>query len=198
MRNLVFNNCVTAIRSGYTWAWVYQGISINNCQLGIDMSAGDSTALGVGSITLIDSSITNTPVGILTGFTATSLPDTANTLIIENVSLNNVPVAVQEVGGATLLAGGTLTITAWGQGNQYTPNGPERFQGPITPNTRPESLLSGSKYYTRSKPQYETLPLSQFSSVRSAGATGKPLFSISDHFFGPVLMAMKYRKRCDR
>jgi glucan 1,3-beta-glucosidase len=162
------------------------------------MSAGDSTALGVGSITLIDSSITNTPVGILTGFTATSLPDTANTLIIENVSLNNVPVAVQEVGGATLLAGGTLTITAWGQGNQYTPNGPERFQGPITPNTRPESLLSGSNYYTRSKPQYETLPLSQFSSVRSAGATGKPLFSISDHFFGPVLMAMKYRKRCDR
>lgn len=191
MRNLVFNNCVTAIRSGYTWAWVYQGISINNCQLGIDMSAGGSSALGVGSITLIDSSISNTPVGILTGFTANSQPDTANTLIIENISLNNVPVAVQEVGGATLLAGGTQTIAAWGQGNQYTPNGPERFQGPISPNTRPASLLSGSKYYTRSKPQYETLPISQFSSVRSAGATGKLLFLITERDFFPRLMTMK-------
>ena len=176
MRNLTFNNCVTAIVSGFTWAWVYQGISINNCQLGIDISAGGSSALGVGSITLIDSSITDTPVGILTGFTATSLPDTANSLIVENVVLSNVPVAIQETGGATLLAGGSLTISAWGQGNQYTPKGPERFQGPITPNTRPASLLSGSNFYTRSKPQYETLPVSQFSSVRSAGATGKEPF----------------------
>ena len=175
MRNLVFNNCVTAIQSGFTWVWVYQGISINNCKVGLDMSVGGSSALGVGSITLIDSSITNTPVGILTGFTSSSQPATANSLIVENLSLNNVPVAVQEIGGATLLAGGTLTVAAWGQGNEYTPNGPQRFQGSITANTRPTSLLSGSKYYTRSKPQYETLPLSQFSSVRSAGATGKYL-----------------------
>ena len=115
MRNLVFNNCVTAIQSGFTWVWVYQGISINNCKVGLDMSVGGSSALGVGSITLIDSSITNTPVGILTGFTSSSQPATANSLIVENLSLNNVPVAVQEIGGATLLAGGTLTVAAWGQ-----------------------------------------------------------------------------------
>ena len=198
MRNLVFNNCVTAIQSGFTWVWVYQGISINNCKVGIDMSVGGSSALGVGSITLIDSSITNTPVGILTGFTSSSQPATANSLIVENLSLNNVPVAVQEIGGATLLAGGTLTVAAWGQGNEYTPNGPQRFQGSITANTRPTSLLSGSKYYTRSKPQYETLPLSQFSSVRSAGATGKNLPSYSRR--GCLLFRAepmtKHRKRC--
>ncbi|KAM0253661.1 hypothetical protein ACHAQJ_007173 [Trichoderma viride] len=165
MRNLVFNNCGTAIVSGFTWEWVYQGISINNCQLGIDMTAAES-------ITLIDSSITGTPVGIKTSFGTNGTIPTSNSLIVENLSLNNVPVAIQSASGATLLAGGTTTIAAWGQGHQYTPNGPTTFQGTISPNSRPSSLLSGSKYYTRSKPQYETLPLSSFQSVRSAGATG--------------------------
>ncbi|EHK19381.1 glycoside hydrolase family 55 protein [Trichoderma virens Gv29-8] len=165
MRNLVFNNCGTAIVSGFTWEWVYQGISINNCQLGIDITAAES-------ITLIDSSITGTPVGIKTSFSANQSPPTANSLIVENLSLNNVPVAIQSASGATLLAGGTTTIAAWGQGHQYVPGGPTTFQGSITPNSRPASLLSGSKYYTRSKPQYETLPVSSFRSVRSAGATG--------------------------
>ncbi|KAF3055332.1 Glucan 1,3-beta-glucosidase [Trichoderma lentiforme] len=165
MRNLVFNNCGTAIVSGFTWEWVYQGISINNCGLGIDISSAES-------ITLIDSSITGTPVGIRTSYSASQTPPTSNSLIIENLSLNNVPVAVQSTSGATLLAGGTTTIAAWGQGHQYTPNGPTSFQGTIAANARPSSLLSGSKYYTRSKPQYETLPVSSFKSVRSAGATG--------------------------
>lgn len=92
--------------------------------------------------------------------------------------LNNVPVAIQSSSGATILAGGTTTIAAWGQGHEYTPNGPNTFQGAITPNSRPASLLSGSKYYTRSKPQYETLPLSSFKSVRSAGATGEYCYSL--------------------
>lgn len=174
MRNLVFNNCGTAIVSGFDWEWVYQGITINNCGLGLDMTAAES-------ITLIDSTITGTPVGIKTSFTTSQSPATSNSLIIENLALSNVPVAIQSSSGATILAGGTTTIAGWGQGHEYTPNGPNTFQGSITPNSRPSSLLSGSKYYTRSKPQYETLPLSSFKSVRSAGATGKhcyvcPLF----------------------
>ncbi len=127
-----------------------------------------------GSITVIDSTISNTPIGLITSFSATETPATLNSLILENVSLVNVPVAVQDVSGATVLAGGTTTIAAWGQGHEYTPtSGPKTFQGAFTPNARPASLLSGSSYYTRSKPQYETLPLSSFRSVRSAGATGR-------------------------
>jgi glucan 1,3-beta-glucosidase len=95
-------------------------------------------------------------------------------LILENVALSNVPTAVQLVSGATVLAGttGTMTIAGWGEGNQYTPTGPQRLQGSFTPNTRPGSLLSGSNYYVRSKPQYQSLPVTSFQSVRSAGATG--------------------------
>jgi glucan 1,3-beta-glucosidase len=176
MRNLVFNNCVTAIQQLWDWGWLYQGISINNCQKGIDISAIDSTTgdLNVGSVTIIDSSITNTPIGIITAYQAGSQPPTAGSLILENVALSNVPTAVQLVSGATVLAGttGTMTIAGWGEGNQYTPTGPQRLQGSFTPNTRPGSLLSGSNYYVRSKPQYQSLPVTSFQSVRSAGATG--------------------------
>lgn len=174
MRNLVFNNCVTAISQLWSWGWVYQGISINNCQKGIDMSAGGTSAQNVGSITLIDSSITNTPIGIITAYTSSSSPAAAGSLIIENVVLNNVPVAVQVTGGSTVLAGttGTTTITGWGEGHEYTPSGPSQFEGPFVPNTRPASLLSGSNYYVQSKPQYNTLSASSFQSVRSGGAKG--------------------------
>jgi len=174
MRNIVFNNCVTAISQLWSWGWLYQGLSINNCRTGIDISAGGRTAQNVGSVTIIDSTITNTPVGVITAFDSSSLPPTAGSLILENVIINNVGTAVQKAGGGTLLAGtsGVTTIPAWGEGNQYTPDGPKRFQGPFTPVSRPASLLSGSTYYVRSKPQYNDLPASSFRSVRSAGATG--------------------------
>jgi len=175
MRNLVFNNCVTAISQLWDWGWLYQGISINNCQKGIDISAVTGTgSLNVGSVTIIDSSITNTPIGIVTAYQAGSQPPTAGSLILENVALSNVPTAVQLSSGTTILAGttGTTTIAGWGEGNRYTPSGPQQFQGYFTPTTRPGSLLSGSNYYVRSKPQYQTLPVSSFLSVRSAGATG--------------------------
>ena len=174
MRNLVFNGCGTAISQLWSWGWVYQGISINNCDIGLDISAGGSTGQTVGSVILIDSSITNTPVGIVTSFTGSSSPVTAGSLIVENVVLSNVPTAIR-ANGATVLAGtgGSMTIQAWGEGNQYTPNGPSRFQGPITPVSRPGSLLGGGgRYYTQSKPQYGDLTVSSFVSVRSGGAQG--------------------------
>jgi glucan 1,3-beta-glucosidase len=174
MRNLVFNNCVTAISQLWSWGWVYQGISINNCQKGIDISAGGTSSQEVGSITLIDSTITNTPIGIITAYTSSSSPATGGSLIVENVVLNNVPTAIELTGGTTILAGtsGTMTIAGWGDGHKYTPSGPTQFEGIITPSSRPGSLLSGSNYYTQSKPQYNTLPVSSFQSVRSAGAAG--------------------------
>lgn len=175
MRNLVFNNCVTAISQLWDWGWVYQGISINNCQIGIDISAGGSSDQQVGSITVLDSSITNTPVGIVTAYTSSSSPATAGSMILENVVLTNVPTAVQLTGGTTVLSGatGTVTISGWGEGHEYVNGGgPNQFEGPIVPNSRPASLLSGKDYYTQSKPQYNSLPVSSFLSVRSSGAAG--------------------------
>jgi hypothetical protein len=175
MRNLTFFNAVTAINQLWDWGWTYQTISINNCSVGLNMSSGGTTGQSVGSITFFDSSISNTPIGIITAHSPSQPAKMTNgSLILENVALNNVPVAVQGPANATALAGtaGALTISAWGQGHYYTPNGPVLFEGPIKPNSRPASLISGSGFYQRSKPQYENVPVSQLLSARSAGASG--------------------------
>lgn len=171
IRNIAFNNVATAISHYWDWGFTYTGLTINNCGVGIDITAGGSSSQEVGSVVLIDSTISNTPIGIKTAFTTSSSPATAGSLIIENVSLNNVPVAVQD-NGNTALSGGTTTIAAWGQGHKYTPSGPTFFEGSITPVSRPSALTSSGRYYTRSKPQYNNLPSSSFVSARSSGATG--------------------------
>ncbi|KAL7622562.1 hypothetical protein AAE478_008069 [Parahypoxylon ruwenzoriense] len=171
MRNLVFNNCQTAIIQLWNWGWTYIGLQINNCQTGIDITAGGSDALSVGSVTVIDSTFKDTPVGITTAYASGAKPDTAASIILENLNLQNVPVAVKGPSG-TLLQGGSTTIAGWGQGHQYTPDGPKTFQDTITPNERPASLLGDNGFYSRSKPQYENLAASDFVSARSSGAKG--------------------------
>lgn len=179
MRNLVFNNCVTAISQIWSWGWVYQKITINNCQVGLDMSSGGATAQSVGSVIFIDSSITNTPVGVLTAYSSTSKPATAGSLILENVQLSNVPTAIKLVTGATILAGttGSTTIAGWGDGHQYLQSGQNQyhgsqFEGAIQPVPRPASLVQSGQYFTAAKPQFEFYPVSSFVSVRAGGAVG--------------------------
>ncbi|RYP30701.1 hypothetical protein DL767_006117 [Monosporascus sp. MG133] len=173
MKNFTFNNCKTAIIQIWNWGWTWLGLSINNCDTGIDMSAGhDGDALLVGSLTVLDSSIKNTRRGIVTGRTATTVPPAAGGIMLENIDLENVDVAVAHANGQTILAGGTRKVAAWGQGHRYTPDGPQVFQSDITPNRRAAALLDGDRYYTPSKPQYENLPVSDFLSARDAGAKG--------------------------
>lgn len=90
------------------------------------------------------------------------------------IFLSKVPIAVQGPNGTTALAGttGSTTILDWGEGHSYTPKGPTNFEGPFAGYARPGPLVSGSGYYQRSKPQYENIPVSQFVSARSVGATG--------------------------
>ncbi|APA15899.1 hypothetical protein sscle_15g106690 [Sclerotinia sclerotiorum 1980 UF-70] len=174
VRNLTFNNAVTAISQLWDWGWTYMNININNCTTGLNISAGGSSAQGVVSATLIDSSFTNTEVAIITAYNGSSLPEAAGNLILDNIRLTNVPVAIQESEN-TVLAGqrnGSMIISGWGEGNEYDPNGPTKFMGPIVPFPRSESLSPGGRFYARSKPQYENYPPSKFVSVRSAGAAG--------------------------
>lgn len=157
----------------WNWGWTYHGLYFNNCGVGIDISAGGTAKVETGSITLIDSQFQNTPVAILTAWTQNSNPATAGSLVMENLALFNVPEIVKGPSG-TLLAGSTgiMGLAAWGNGHRYTPNGPNEFAGAFTPNTRPASLLSSGRYYVRSKPQYENRAVSDFVSIKSAGAKG--------------------------
>ena len=174
-RNLTFNNAVIAISQIWDWGWTYKSISINNCTTGLDMTNGGPSAQAVGSVTYLDSSFTNTKVAFNLARSSSSSPKTAGSLSLENVALNNVPVAVQYGPSSTVyLAGttGTTTIAGWGTGNVYTPTGPTTTQGSVTPPTRPSSLVANGKFYERSKPQYNTVPVTSFMSVRSGGAKG--------------------------
>lgn len=157
----------------WDWGWTYQGVKINNCSVGLDASAlAQPDAPNVQSVVFFDSEISNTAVGILTSRDA-STTTAGGSLVLENVALNNVPVAVQGPGRATVLAGssGIAKIEAWGQGREYGQR-TGNLVGQIPPNQRPASLTSGIDYYAQSKPQYGTLPASQFISARSEGATG--------------------------
>jgi glucan 1,3-beta-glucosidase len=174
-RNLTFHNCVTAINQLWDWGWTYKSVSINNCQVGFNISAGGPSAVNVGSLTLLDSSFTNTPIGIITARTAYSQPAGAGSLYLENIKLDNVPTAVSSINGTTILSGstGASAIGAWADGHRYTPNGPNDVQGPISPSKRPSTLLDAEgKFYERSKPQYGEVPLNLILSVRDTGATG--------------------------
>lgn len=175
IRNLTISNAVTGISQIWDWGWTYQGLTISNCTTALSISNGGSNAQLVGSVIVIDSTISSCPVFVNTTWATNSLPPTAGSVILENIQLNNVPVAVQGPTG-TVLSGssGSTTVTAWGQGHQYTPSGPTTFQGPLTAAQRPSGLVgSGStRYYTKSKPQYESLPATSFLSIRKAGATG--------------------------
>lgn len=174
MRNLVFNNVVTAINQIWDWGWTYQGLTIIGCQVGIAMDGRDGKGnQNVGSVVILDSSIKNTRVALRTARNATSTPISGGSLILENIDLENVPIAIQGTSGV-LLPGTSTTATVpfWGQGNAYAPAGPAKFQGVLPATYRPTDLLAGSRYYTRSKPSYSTYPIGRFISARSAGAKG--------------------------
>ncbi|KAJ4347892.1 uncharacterized protein N0V89_009264 [Didymosphaeria variabile] len=186
MRNLSFSNVDTAINQLWDWGWTYKSVSIDNCRVGLNISSLDEDgSLTVGSITLLDSSISNTPIGIVTSRTESSQPDSAGALYLENVKLANVQQAV--VGpNSTILAGSTAStvIDAWADGHRYvsmsplgpgvqTPLAPLEARGSIAATKRPSNLLgSDGKYYERSKPQYEGLSADQFLSARTLGAKG--------------------------
>lgn len=121
-RNMTFNNCNTAIYMNWNWLWTLKSININNCNVGIDMTSGGSSGgnQSVGSIVLIDSTMTGTQTGILTVFGSNSIPPTGGTLIIDNVDFTGTNMAVAGLNGNQILAGGSV-IESWAQGNAYRP-----------------------------------------------------------------------------
>ncbi|KAL6909089.1 glucan 1,3-beta-glucosidase GLUC78 precursor [Trichoderma evansii] len=166
-RNLVFNGCQTAIYMNWNWLWSFQGLTINNANVGIDMSNS-----AVGSILLSDSTITNTQVGVLTGY-STGQNGTAGSLVLDNVdTTQNTPIAVKSTNGATLL-NGNANIASWSQGRAYSgTNAGQAVQGTRAAVSKPAALTVGGKIFTKSKPQYETVAASNFVSVKAHGAKG--------------------------
>ncbi|KAF8163174.1 exo-beta-1,3-glucanase [Crassisporium funariophilum] len=175
VRNVTVNNAQIGIFSNWNWGWSFQSVTVNNCQVAFDLNTGGVTQATqtTGAVSIIDATINNTPI-----FVRTAQPSSgrlAGSIVINNAKLNNVPTAVGVVGGGTVLAGGTTTITSWGQGNVFKGTNPSAVftQGSITAANKPSALLDSSgKIFGRTHPQYANFAVSQFVSVKDNGAKG--------------------------
>ncbi|KAA8651646.1 exo-beta-1,3-glucanase Exg0 [Aspergillus tanneri] len=120
-RNLTFNDCNTAIFMNWNWAWTFKSLSINNCEVGLNMSNSPQNQT-VGSVLILDSTLTNTPTGVVTAFTENSIPIGGGALVLDNVDFSGSQAAVASIDGRTILEGGSV-VSNWVQGNSYTPSG---------------------------------------------------------------------------
>lgn len=195
-RNVTFRNCDTAVHQLWDWGWTYKSVHINNCRVGLDFSAGGRYAVSVGSITLLDSSITNTPIGILTARTGDSKPNAAGSLYMENVKFDNVTVPVKILKQNFLKSIPEINrLSAWIDGRLYSPEKHIEKRGFVRPSTRPPVLLDEQgKYYERSKPQYGNIPLSGFLSARDLGAQGDGITDDTEALNAAIIQAAEARK----
>ncbi|XP_021952735.1 probable glucan endo-1,3-beta-glucosidase ARB_02077 [Folsomia candida] len=176
-RNLEFDGCDTAIMMIWNWQWTFSNLLINDCRVGIDMTASsDIVNSGVGSILFMDSTVSNTGSAVrLRLNTAPNVDDTSNTLLLDNVILQNVINAVVDMNGGTVLPGGSMTIAAWGRGSRYTDDsGNVAFATADLPPVNKSPLLLGEqgRFFVKSRPQYEQLGVNDFASVKAGGAMG--------------------------
>lgn len=135
-----------------------------------------STGQGVGSFTLVDAIIANTPTGITTSL----YQDNSTAFLLQNVGFFNVKQAiVAEAITEPLLAGGNeVLVDSWGFGMYANSSGTFFAQQSDLATMNRNVALVGSKsyvkpnFFTRHRPQYYNLQGSQVFDVRSYGARG--------------------------
>ncbi|KAJ6608599.1 glycoside hydrolase family 55 protein [Mycena sp. CBHHK59/15] len=163
VRNITVNNAQTAIQGVWAWGWTFQGVTINNCQIGFDLMSG------VGAEAIIDAVVHDTPIFVRSASNSTSI-------VLNNIQLTNVSTVVGLITGAVLLPGGAqTTIDQWVQGNVYTgTNSTGLFsQDSLPPPRKSAALLdSTGAIFGKTHPQYADYHVSQFVSVRDEGAAG--------------------------
>lgn len=167
------------------------------CSL-IGLQVGFEIADGVGSETIIDAVVTNTPTFIERSNTTSTMLD--GSIVLSNIRLENVTAAVSLTNGTVVLEGGTTTIESWVQGDvfsvytdslrskSYHGHRPRSHHGAITfsgssaefaggsytaPIDKPASLLDGEgRMFGKTRPTYADYSVDQFVSVKDQGAVG--------------------------
>lgn len=100
-RNLKFKDCLTSVQMAWDWGFNWQNIEIDGGAIGFNISGvGGDSGQGTGSVSLIDCSIHDVPVGILTN----NLENSPN-IVLDNTVFTNVDQIIQVDGGDTLLSG---------------------------------------------------------------------------------------------
>jgi len=179
VRNLKFTGCTTGIGLIWDWGWTWKDLTFVNCGTGINM-IGAGGARNTGSIYLLDSTFQGTSVAIVSTTPLAGAGAGTTYITLDNVVLQNSPIAIQDSTGATILSGGSTTINSWTLGRVYNgqnPTGVYSSGGNTSPLRLLTSSLRGNSnggYFTRSKPQYETYSATSIINVKTyAGCAGK-------------------------
>lgn len=187
IRNFTFNGCKTGIFQNWNWVFLYKEMYFNDVGIPLDIRQGGDVP-ATGSIIMQDSVITNALYGIITTFSRNSTPPAAGSLVLDHVNFINSPVAVQ-FPNDTVIVPGNRMVESFIQGTSYTAyehmevqNGLEcwvptanfsRIQQEARPPVKPSSLLTPTgTIYSRSRPQYEGVPLASFISIIDYGCKG--------------------------
>lgn len=161
MRGLTFRNTATAISTIWNWGMVWKEINIYNAYVAIDtQSFGGFDGQGTGSLVVQDSYWNHVPYGI-----TLKKGTVSSAIILDNLQTDSCQNLVMNSGFADpVLAGnpsGTLHVENWSLGYQVTNNNetkPVFKYGDTKPSPIKPSILldKDGKYFTRSRPQYES------------------------------------------
>ncbi|KAK3393387.1 hypothetical protein B0H63DRAFT_531127 [Podospora didyma] len=155
-RSLVFNDCNTAAQMVWDWGWNWQRITLNGGSIGFNiLGVGGSNGQGIGSVSIIDSTIRNAQVGVLTNSLVTS-PN----IVLDNTKFENVASTVKTTTGNTLLSG---NLALWATGKWYIGQAGSTQTGAATAPGRGAGLDDANDHlYVRSRPQHEGHAASSF------------------------------------
>jgi hypothetical protein len=177
-RHITMTLPATAVSMIWNWGWTWQDITVDTAFVAFDCTNfGGDGRQGTGSLTVLDSRFISVPFAIPVA------RDRAPAITLDNLRVEgNTPSVVLVSGGETILpgvsGGGLATIRSWAMGPRYTSadGSGSNATGPIDPPPdKPAVLLDGGgsgRFFTRSKPQYETLGAGSFVSVADFGAMG--------------------------
>ncbi|KAL2017439.1 hypothetical protein VTK56DRAFT_2095 [Thermocarpiscus australiensis] len=155
-RSLVFNQCNTAVQTVRDRGWNWQRITVNGGSIAFNISgAGGDTGQGIGSASIIDSTINDVEVGVLTNSLSTS-PN----IVLDNTKFENVASPVRAAGGNTLPSGNSAL---WATAKRYNGADSSTQTGAVTAPRRGEGLEDSDGFlYVRSRPQYEKNGIGSF------------------------------------
>ncbi|KDN67309.1 putative 1,3-beta glucanase [Colletotrichum sublineola] len=160
--NLKFRRCLTAVQMVWDWGFNWQRVDIEGSFIGFNISGrGGDTGQGIGSVSIIDSRISNCPIGIFTNGKSDAINGVPN-IVLDNVELSGVATTIVDDSGKTIL-GSIDKVELWAMGRRYNGSYGEYSSGAVDAPPKGSRLLDDKgKLFYRPRPQYENLGQEHF------------------------------------
>ncbi|KAH8200115.1 hypothetical protein TruAng_005736 [Truncatella angustata] len=174
-KSLAFDGCGIGINITSVFVATFQNITFANCNYGIN------TSTSVGTISLVDSSVSNCNAGVNAYVSGSG----QGSLTLDHFRTDAETVAVKSFNGDVLLQDSVPVGKTWILGN-IDPGG--HSNGKLFDTNRPPALISDNRYFTAVAPQYEQYDVSEVISLTSDPEN--PVYGDNVHNDGPSINAI--------